>query len=277
LPARPAVQKIKGAQFISPHGSPRVFFGVPQPTPFDLNWRMFGIDVRVHPFFWLTSVFLGWNWYLISNNIAYLLLWVLCVFVSVLIHEMGHVLMGRVFGSHGSILLYGFGGLALGSNNLRERWQRVLVLFAGPFAQLVLFGLVLGAAFFVLPAVLTLAPAKLDKNVISLGVFMLLEINLLWALLNLIPIFPLDGGQITREVLEGFMGQRGVIIACGISLGVAAVLALQMFYPFIPYFPFGDPLMGIFLVLMAVSSYQMMQMEMNRRPRYYEDDRLPWE
>ena len=36
-----------------------MFSGEPQPTPMDLHWRMFGIDVRVHPFFWLFSALLG--------------------------------------------------------------------------------------------------------------------------------------------------------------------------------------------------------------------------
>ncbi len=121
-----------------------MFFGSPQPTPFDLHWRMFGIDVRVHPFFWLTAVLLGWSW--VDVGLVYLLLWILCVFVSVLIHEMGHVLMGRVFGSDGYILLYSFGGLAFNSNNVRHRWQRVCVSFAGPLAQFVLFGAVLAFA-----------------------------------------------------------------------------------------------------------------------------------
>ena len=85
---------------------------------------MFGIDVRVHPLFWVMSAVLGWGWYL-ERNFAYLFLWVMCVFVSVLLHELGHVVVGRLFGSQGHILLYSFGGLAIGSTDLRHRWQRL--------------------------------------------------------------------------------------------------------------------------------------------------------
>ena len=111
-----------------------MFSGIPQPTPLDLYWRMFGTDVRVHPFFWVMAVLLGWHWFDSFNDprlgILFLALWVLCVFVSILLHEFGHVLMGRVFGSNGHILLYSFGGLAIGSNNLRQRTHRILVLLA---------------------------------------------------------------------------------------------------------------------------------------------------
>src|SRR6516165_8553767 len=71
-----------------------VFFE-PNETPLDLKWRMFGIPVRVHPFFWLVSAFMGWS--TLNRGIIFLVIWVACVFVSVLVHEMGHVLMGRLF------------------------------------------------------------------------------------------------------------------------------------------------------------------------------------
>lgn len=256
-----------------------MFFGVPQPTAFDLHWRMFGIDVRVHPFFWLFSAALGWSPWATRYGLPFLLLWVLCVFVSVLIHELGHVLVGRLFGSEGHIVLYSFGGLALGASNLRRRWQRVLVLFAGPLAQFIILAFVIAAIIVVLPlSQLQQGPAPVATP-LETTLAMLFFINLFWPVLNLLPIFPLDGGQITREVLEGLLGQRGVIIALGVSVGLSVLLAVQMMWPFIPFFPFGgnEIYMAIFFALMAVSSYQLLQMEMNRLPRRYEDDRLPWE
>src|SRR5207302_5403914 len=65
------------------------------------------------------------------RSVSYLLIWIACTFVSILIHELGHVFMGRLFGSHGHIVLYSFGGLAIGSSALRSRWQRIAVYFAG--------------------------------------------------------------------------------------------------------------------------------------------------
>jgi stage IV sporulation protein FB len=260
-----------------------VFFGIPQPTPFDLRWRMFGIDVRVHPFFWLTGILLGWGQWQKHNPILSLILWVVCVFVSILIHEMGHVLMGRLFGSHGHILLYGFGGLALGANNLRERWRRVLVLFAGPLAGFLLLGIVFVVA-------LKLASRQkgmeltFSEPMVQDVYRMLVWINLGWGILNLLPIFPLDGGQISREVFEGILGVRGTIISLALSIAVAGVLAVHCLVggayerPLIPFLPEGDFYMAFFFGLLAMSSFQLLQQEQSRtRSRWRDDDRLPWE
>jgi Zn-dependent protease len=253
-------------------------FGIPQPTPFDLHWRMFGIDVRVHPFFWLFNAVLGW--WTTRYSLLFLLLWVLCVFVSVLIHELGHVLVGRLFGSQGHIVLYTFGGLAVGASNLRDRWQRVLVLFAGPLAQFIILAFVIAAAVALLPLerVERVRHDFAQATPLEAVLFMLFIINLAWPLLNLLPIFPLDGGQISREVLEGLLGHTGILVALGVSIGVAALLAVQMVFPILPIpLPIGGLYNAIFFILMAVSSWQLLQVELNRRPARYDDDRLPWE
>src|SRR6266446_8237862 len=167
--------------------------GLVEPTPYDLRWRMFGIQVRVHPMFWLVTAILWWN--RIEVSVTCLLLGILSVFVSILLHELGHVFMGRAFGSHGHIILYSLGGLAVGSNALARRWQRILVCLAGPGIQLVFY------------AVLRLTenlyrPSLLGWGGITAWVAIedLLLINLVWALVNLLPMWPLDGGQISRDL-----------------------------------------------------------------------------
>ena len=258
-----------------------MFGTIPPPTAFDLHWRMFGIDVRVHPFFWLMAVVLGWN--TTEQGFSYLLLWVLIVFISILVHELGHVVMGRIFGSYGHILLYSFGGLAIGSSNLRHRWQRILVGLAGPFTQLILVGVVLIVVLIALPsAALAFNMPHRALLMIDYLLQMVFYINVFWALLNLLPIFPLDGGQISREVFEGTMGQRGTVLSLGLSLIVSGVLALQALtasygMPLIPFLPFISGLyMAIFFALFAVTSFQLLQAE-RHRGRRHDDDRLPWE
>ena len=93
----------------------------PNDTPFDLKFRLFRIPVRVHPFFWIGTLFLGFD--LIQQGIDVLLLWVACVFFSILLHELGHVWMGQFFGSRGHILLQGLGGLAIGASSIHGRWS----------------------------------------------------------------------------------------------------------------------------------------------------------
>jgi stage IV sporulation protein FB len=196
-------------------------FGEPTRTPFDLNWRMFGIDVRVHPFFWIFTAALGWHWAKI--HIGYLFLWVVVVFVSILIHELGHVVVGRYFGSSGHIVLYAIGGLAVGSNNLSNRWQRIAVSFGGPGAQFLLLAIVLAAERYVIH----FAGAHAPLPVTIVAFHMLTFINLVWPLFNLLPIWPLDGGQISRELFQMWLpGTRGTRASLILSLVVAAAGAL---------------------------------------------------
>src|SRR5947209_1367701 len=73
-----------------------VLLGEPTRSDFDLRFHLFGVPVRVHPTFWLFSAILGWNW--VDLAWEYLLLWIGCSFVSILLHEMGHVFMAMMFG-----------------------------------------------------------------------------------------------------------------------------------------------------------------------------------
>ncbi|MGH7225546.1 MAG: metalloprotease, partial [Gemmataceae bacterium] len=211
-----------------------VFFE-PNETRYDLRWRMFGTSVRVHPMFWLVSVILGWNG-TIHAGVGFVLAWVACVFVSVLLHEFGHVWMGRLFGSHGYIVLYSFGGLAIGSNHLERRWQRILVSLAGPGIQLLLAAVLIWGLWSGWRAVLV--PPGWGKAV-DLIIVMLLQINIFWPILNLLPIWPLDGGMVAREICQAMMPERGTSFSLGISMVLSGLLAVHMFmtsrgHPLIP-------------------------------------------
>jgi Zn-dependent protease len=276
-----------------------VFLFEPDQTPYDLRWRMFGIPVRVHPLFWLVSALLGWN--ALERGVGYLALWIGCVFVSILVHELGHVLMGRVFGTHGHIVLYSFGGLAIGSNDLRGRWRRIAVLAAGPGAGFLLLGVLALVMQLTypnrLPAYLDLLRAQLGMaphgDILLLAfqpmpmdvvVEDLIWINLFWGMLNLLPIWPLDGGQITRESLEGALRERGTTLALGISGCVSGLLAIHVLLAttskgemrLIPHLPaFGGMFTALFFAMLCVGSFQALQAE-NARRRFW-DDRMPWE
>jgi len=246
-----------------------VFFAV-QETPYDLKWRMFGIHVRVHPLFWLIAAILSWGW--VQWGISHILISMTCIFLSILIHELGHVVVGKCFGSHGHIVLWAMGGLAIGSNHLSSRWQRVAVLFAGPFAQFLLLGIVwLGWHF--------LAPTIIDETVGSLAVaayFTLFVVNLVWPILNLLPIWPLDGGQISREWFTFFTPRNGVRFSLHLSIGVCVLLAFHALvawkteHSVIPYL--NDPLDIFFFGMFAAVGYQALQAE-NERTRGFD----PWD
>jgi Zn-dependent protease len=275
----------------------------PESTPMDLRFRVFGTDVRVHPFFWLMSAVLGFQAsinhpVLAGNGMADLALWIACLFFSILLHELGHVWMGRLFGSEGCILLYGMGGLAVGSNNLSARGQRILVSFAGPLIQLVLWAVLVGIIW------ATCIPPDVDRSrvlgliieapravmkllipgnpAVALLLGDLLVINFLWPVFNLFPIWPLDGGMITRELCTGMSESRGLIVSLWISLIVAATFAMNALVVeyqkkgFVPYFDsIGGWPMAILFAYLAAGSFQAIQI-VNSQRRSYDDD-LPWE
>ena len=60
-------------------------FQPPPPTQYDLRFAIAGIPVRVHPLFWLITILFGF-----SADLIQLLIWVFVVFVSILVHELGH-------------------------------------------------------------------------------------------------------------------------------------------------------------------------------------------
>ena len=60
-------------------------------TQFDLRFRLFGIPIRVHPLFWLISALVTW----IPNRPELVLVGILCFFLTVLVHELGHALVFR--------------------------------------------------------------------------------------------------------------------------------------------------------------------------------------
>ena len=250
----------------------------PDRTPYDLRFRLFGTDVRVHPLFWLFSAVLGWGEYSRpGGGVGYLALWVACTFVSILLHEFGHVFMGRLFGAEAHIILFSFGGLAVGSNQLSRRWQRMAVSFAGPAAQLLLWGLLWLLAFR-LGALRNIPEAWYGP--VWRAWAMLYLINLYWPLLNLLPIWPLDGGQISRDLLEGLFGPRGTSLALGLSLVIAGLLAVHclMDYAGRQFLPVRLPIGGLYSALLfawlAAGSYMTLQAESQKR-RYWEDD-SPW-
>jgi Zn-dependent protease len=249
----------------------------PERTQFDLSWRMFGIRMRVHPMFWLIACVLGARYLDPPYGALYLLLWVACVFVSILVHELGHVLMGRIFGRDGEIVLYSFGGLAIGSYELPSRWQRIAVSFAGPFAGFCLLGVVLLVGQYLPPREdhFLHGPDKL-WTVMD----MLYWMNLVWGLMNLLPIWPLDGGQISRELSVWVSPRHGARVALGLSFLLAAVLAVHCLMVannriLIPFLPIGGMYTAILFALLALESLLLLQ-QTGRSRQYRDSEDDPW-
>jgi stage IV sporulation protein FB len=188
----------------------------PPATRADLNWRLLGFPIRVSPWFWLGTVLLGWQ---AAKDFDLLLVWVACVFVSVIVHELGHALTARVFGARdGRIVLHGFGGLAINTGGLK-RWQRIVELLCGP-----------GAGFLLAGVAWVLQRHVLDLSTMSdLAVFALIAlqmIGVIWGILNLVPVFPLDGGQIAHELFLWRRPNDGFLLSMKFAVAAAAVACL---------------------------------------------------
>ncbi len=196
----------------------------PRRTAWDLGWSMLSIPVRVNPLFWLTALFLSYYEHI---PFLYVLIGIACIFVSVLVHEFGHALSGIRYGArHPRVILYSMGGLCVSEHEL-HRWPRISMLLWGPGA-----GFVLAAIAYVVGGVL-MGWSWISGDItasINLYVYhMLYEffwINVSWGILNLMPVFPLDGGQITREWVRWKLPARGERLAFTISFYAAIVLAI---------------------------------------------------
>jgi stage IV sporulation protein FB len=223
-------------------------FGAVQPTEFDLQFRLFGIPVRVLPWFWLLAALLGGDLLRIDEGWKYLVAWMVVVFFSILVHEMGHALTARVFGYFPRVFLYQFGGVAMYTPDSEYTAGRsILITFAGPAA-----GLALGLGTLVGTFVLATSQVHLQPLVEATLMF-LIEVNIAWSILNLLPVYPLDGGQITRDVCTSMNPRRGMIWTLWISVLVALLIALAAF-------SLRQTFLGIMFGLMCYQNFQMLQM-----------------
>lgn len=212
-----------------------MLIGEPPRSGGDLIFPLFGIPVRVHPFFWLIAVMLGAG---MAPTLIELLIWIVAVFLAVLVHEMGHALAMRLFGIEPWITLYGLGGVT--SYNPAEAyhlstWGNVLISFAGPGVQFLFVAATAG--------ILSVLGFELDihrwgpvlfvfpgETVVSWGVTQLLFYTMLvcvlWGAVNLLPVYPLDGGQIAREVLLAADPQNGIVRSLVLSIVAAAAMVV---------------------------------------------------
>lgn len=241
-------------------------FQSPPPTRFDLNFTIAGIPARVHPMFWLLAVFLGFG----SGNILQIIIWLLVIFVSILIHELGHALAFRRYGVDSHIVLHMMGGLTIPeSTAFGTSWanvsptprQQIIISLAGPFAGFFLASLVIAGVIFLGGAVAVnmlfgfipipqLASFPLANDAIRLFIIMMLWVNIFWGLINLLPVFPLDGGQVARNLLIQYDPSDGARKSLWLSAMTGAVIALAAF------FLLNSIYMAFLFGLLAFQSYQ---------------------
>ena len=183
-----------------------------------VSFRIAGIPVTIHASFLLVIALLGFG----LGGIDRIATWAAVATVAVLLHELGHGLVGRLAGLAPRIDLAGFGGVTSwsgrGRGELGRGWSLAISL-AGPG-----IGFVGGFVALLLGAPCCTVPATADLGTFAAGVWLFASFG--WGILNLLPILPLDGGQALRELLPGTPAQR---LRRAAIVGVVAGAALVVF------------------------------------------------
>ena len=227
-----------------------------------IRFSLFGVRVCIHPTLWLTLSFLG-GAFMISSVVELfsVLLFILAAFVVLLTHEMGHALVGRKLGGgQPCVYLAWLGGDCTNETARLTRGQGVAMTACGPLSSAlvgvlayVLLGVYIGdfrsAASYAVQFVQGYMPAEAVMLYPPLAMFLfffLIELSCWWTLLNLLPIFPLDGGQIMQGLMKSPRQVHGISLAAALAVaGVAVVVHLW--------------LLCIFMVLLAVLNHKLRQ------------------
>jgi membrane-associated protease RseP (regulator of RpoE activity) len=163
------------------------------------------------------------------------------VFLGVLVHELGHAAAMRAYGRAPWITLYGFGGLTSSDMSGLYRGRgfatlgQIIISVAGPAAGFLLAAVVVLLAELAgyrirfalgLPDGLEIGLELIGSEAFTAFVYYLLFVSIYWGLLNLLPIYPLDGGQIAREVFLKLSPRQGIERSLMLSVATAAGMAV---------------------------------------------------
>lgn len=213
--------------------------------------RIFGIRFRIHITFFLLLLFVFVS---VLNQRGFgpaltATLFICAVFVCVLIHEVGHSLIARRFGKEAkSITLLPIGGVAVMEEMPEKPAQEIAMSIIGPFINLVIAGVlyVLVGRWAGVDVPSSFPESSRQFLAALIGV------NIVLAIFNLIPAFPMDGGRVLRGILATRMDY-----VTATSVAVAVGQALAIFFIFFGiFFNWWLALIGLFLYLGAGSEKQ---------------------
>ncbi len=179
----------------------------------------------------------------------------LLFFVSIVVHELGHAVVALRHGLRTrSITLFIFGGVAQLEKDPRDGRSEFWMAAAGPLVSLALSGLFYASAR--LPFLGPSAAAVASY----LGL-----INLILALFNLVPAFPMDGGRLLRGALWESLGKAR---ATRIASGAGTFFAFFLMFAGVVSLLRGDSLGGVWYILIgwfikdaSLASYQQVRLD----------------
>lgn len=197
--------------------------------------RISGIDVSIHATFPLLLIWIGFSYWQQTGDsqaVIYGIALILVLFGCVILHEFGHALTARRFGTvTRSITLLPIGGVAAMERMPVNPRQEMLVAAAGPCVNLVI------AAILWVWYVLNPVPFSLNDAMASDLPFFyqVMLMNVILAVFNMLPAFPMDGGRVLRAGLTLMMSRDR---ATQTAARVGQALAVLMFMLGILYNPF---------------------------------------
>jgi Zn-dependent protease len=186
--------------------------------------RAFELEIQVEP------LLEGFKPYLLGFFAA------LGLFLSILVHELGHSLIGRHFNLRiKNITLWVLGGMAEFERIPKQRGTEALMAIAGPITSILMAGLAWGLQ----------QATPLSFGGMRFILSYLIYMNLVLAVFNLLPALPLDGGRVFRSLLAMRIAYRkATLIAATLSrilaaiLGLVGLLSLNLWLMLIAFFIF---------------------------------------
>jgi len=213
--------------------------------------KIFGINFRIHITFFLLLLFIFAS-ILNQRGLKYAIfatLFICAIFVCVLIHEIGHSLIARRFGKETkSITLLPIGGMATMEEIPEKPAQEIVMSIMGPFINLVIAGVL----YLLVGQWTGIGVPNLYPDSIRTFFAGLIGVNIMLAIFNLIPAFPMDGGRVLRGILAMKMDYVQAT-----SAAVFIGQSLAMFFMFFGiFFNWWLALIGLFLYIGAGSEKQ---------------------
>lgn len=183
-----------------------------------MKFRLFHIPVIVQPTFW---PFLFFFCYSAHAEPMFMLLLAFVLILSLWFHEYGHAVAAVKYGKHPTITLEAFGGYVSYTSGGLDEKQQCLIVTAGPCFT----ALLMGASYYLLKSHLF---ASYWANCFC---YCATKLNTYWLIVNLAPIFPLDGGQIARYLLRRYVGdEKGTILSLFLGMGAACIGAIYFLF-----------------------------------------------
>ena len=201
------------------------------------------------------DVFLHWTWFLVGvyevqsragsySSILWNILEYLALFLIVTMHEFGHALACRQVGGRANqIVLWPLGGVAYVDPPPRPG-ATLWSIAAGPLVNVIMVPVLLVVGTFIKTSGLATTMPDLIHLVRSVA-----WINLALLVFNILPVYPLDGGQILRSLLWFILGRaRSLMVAAAFGfLGVAAFILFAI--------RVGDAWLGIIALYMGFNCW----------------------